>query len=282
VTLLRLVSRIGVHIPAMAWARRSYSVAVDIGNYAFPVAAVFAAVTAAALALALIRRAPLAAVGAGIVLAAQAWLAAGAHGAGPVGFTDLLLAAGLAVIAAGAAWTGREPRACMFLGLLVVAQSLGLLQAASANFAGVSGGEPLPVTFSTAGEAVLVAALVLTPWLLRPAAWPRSALIGGVVAAALVSGAMMGNGSTTRILALWTFGLAMPAPALLYVLAAGAVTATALACPRQGRPATAAGLVFLVLGGYVPPSTYQSDLLLAGALLIAFPFLIEQSKERPA
>lgn len=275
--LLRLGSRIGIHIPALGWARQGYAVVVSLGNYAFPVAAVFALGTLTVLGLTLTRRAPMAALAAWALLGWQAWLWLGADGAAPIAVHGLLLAAGLAAVAAAATLAGREPRACLLLGLLVVGESLGLLQAASTNLA--QRGDPLPVWVVTTGEVVVLAAVLLVPWLLYPAAWTRKALLAGTFASLLVGGALIGNGSTARILALWTFGLTMPAPALLYALAAGVIVATTVAHWQGGRTAQAAGLALVVLGGYMPPNSYQADLLLIGVLLLAFPAALDPRAE---
>ena len=277
--LLRLVSRIGVHIPAMGWARGSYNVAVDVGNLVFPVAAVFVVALLAVLAPTIARRSPLTAAAVLALLAYQAWLLAVGGGELGVGRFQMLLAATLllAYVTAVQVHPGRGP--LTFLALVVVGQVLSLVQAAPANLVG--GAAELPLAVAAAGEVILLAALLLAPLLLAPPSWPRAALIGGLAAALLTGGALAGNPSTARILALWTFGLSMPAPALLYVIAAGTLTATALANARAGRGWTAAGIALLALGGYAPPNSYQAGLLLAGILVLIMPALFNRHEPRP-
>lgn len=279
--LLRLTSRIGIHIPAMGWARDGYTVAVNAGNYAFPLAAVFAAGTLAALGLALLRRAPAPAVAALVLLGYQAWLLRAGVGATAVAVHELLLGGCLLAALLQAMREGWRRGPALLLALVVGAEVLGQLQAASANMA-AGGGAALPVALVSGGEVVLLAALLLAPLLLAPPAWPRGALAAGVMAALLVGGALAGDASTARILALWTFGLAMPAPVPLYALAAAALTATAVAHVRASTAAVAAGLALVALGGFVPPNSYQADLLLAGVLVLAFPTVLSQREHAGA
>jgi hypothetical protein len=272
--LLRLVSRIGVHIPAMGWARGGYSVAVSVGNLVFPVAAVFVVALLAMLALTIARRSPLTAAAVLALLAYQVWrLAMGRSEAGVGQFQVLLVAALLfTFVTAVQVHLGRGPLA--FLTLVVAGQVLSLVQAAPANLTG--GAATLPLAVAAAGEVLLLAALLLAPVLLSPPSWPRAALVMGLAAVVLTGGALAGNPSTAHILALWTFGVSMPVPALLYVVAAGTLTATALANARAGRGWTAAGIALLALGGYGPPNSYQAGLLLAGVLTLVLPAALTQ------
>lgn len=272
--LLRLVSRIGVHIPAMGWARGGYNAAVSAGNLVFPVAAVFVVALLAVLALTIARRSPLTATAALVLLAYQVWLLAVREGGTGVGQFQILLTATLilAYVTAVQAHLSRGP--LTFLALVVAGQALSLIQAAPANLA--AGAAELPLAVAAAGEVILLAALLLAPLLLAPPSWPRAALVAGPAAILLTGGALAGNPSTARILALWTFGISMPAPALLYVVAAGTLTATAVANARAGRGWTTAGIALLALGGYGPPNSYQAGLLLGGVLVLVLPALFSR------
>lgn len=282
--LLRLISRIGVHIPAMSWARDGYNATVAVGNYAFPLATVFAAALLALLALAIARDRLLPALAALTLLGYEGWLLLTPDRPSSTALHGLVLAGALLAVTAAVVRDRLTWGIMVFAGLVTGAGVLGQVQAASANLA-AEGGRALPLGLVTAGEVLLLGALLLLPLLFAPAPWRWSAIAGGIVAALFVAGALAGNGSTTRILAIWTFGLSMPAPALLYAVAAGTLTATAIALWQCGRTAQAAGLVLLALGGYVPPSSYQANLLLAGLLLLAFPWLLERgpspSRRRP-
>jgi hypothetical protein len=268
--LLRLISRIGVHIPALPWLRGMYEAAVAAGNVAFPVATVLAAALLAALALRLAGRARAAALAVITVLGFQVWLLAAPTGAAGAALHAFLLAGALPAIVLAAAPAGLRRGPLVFLGLVAGGQALAAVQAGSAQLASL-GGRALPLEVAVLGEPLLLAALLAAPALLAPPRWPRAALIGGGVAALVAAGMMLGNGSTARILAIWTFGVQMPAPWPLYALAAGTLAATAIAHWRAGRIAASAGLLLLALGGFAPPSSYQADLMLAGLVLLAFP-----------
>jgi hypothetical protein len=280
VVLLRLISRIGVHIPAMSWARDSYTAAVTVGNRTFPVATIFAAALLAVLALSIARRRLFVACAALTVLGYQVWLLLTPDRPAAVAIHELALAGGLLAVAV--AMLREQPAKGMvaFVGLVAVAEFAGQAQHASAILT-ADGGRALPLAVTSAGEVLLLVALLFLPLLLAPTTWHLSAFMGGVAAAILVAGAIAGNESTARILAIWTFGLSMPAPALLYAIAAGMLTATAIALWQAGRTAQAAGLVLVALGGYVPPSSYQANLLLAGMLLIAFPWVLGDTRGEP-
>jgi hypothetical protein len=268
--LLRLISRIGVHIPALPWLRGMYEAAVAVGNVAFPVATVFAAALLAALALRLAGQARVAALAVITVLGFQVWLLAAPTGAAGAALHAFLLAGALPAIVLAAALTGLGRGPLVFLGLVAGGQALAAAQAGSAQLASL-GGQALPLEMAVLGEPLLLVALLAAPALLAPPRWRRAALLGGGGAALVAAGMMLGNGSTARILAIWTFGLQMPAPWALYALATGTLAATAIANWRAGRMAVAAGLLLLALGGFAPPSSYQADLMLAGLVLLAFP-----------
>lgn len=272
--LLRLISRIGVHIPAMSWAQSSYNAAVATGNRMFPVATVFAAALLVVLAISVSRRRLLPACAALTLVGYEAWLLLTPDRTATTALHELALAGALLAIAVTAVRERQPNGVLVFVGLVAAAEIAGLVQHASAILM-ANGGRALPLASTTAGEVLLLAALLLLPVLLAPPAWQRSAIVGGVLVALLVGGAIVGNSSTTRILAIWTFGLSMPAPALLYAAAAGILTATVIALWQAERTAEAAGLVLVVLGGYVPPSSYQANLLLAGMILIALPWVLD-------
>jgi hypothetical protein len=268
--LLRLISRIGVHIPALPWLRGMYEAAVTVGTVAFPVATVFAAALLAALALRLAGRAWVAALAVITVLGFQVWLLAAPAGAAGAALHAFLLAGALQAIVLAAALSGRGRGPLIFLGLVAGGQALAAVQTGSAQLATL-GGQALPLEIAVLGEPLLLAALLAAPVLLAPPRWQRAAVIGGGVATLVAAGMMLGNGSTARILALWTLGLQMPVPWALYTLATGTLAATAIANWRADRMAMAAGLQLLALGGFAPPSSYQADLMLAGLVLLAFP-----------
>lgn len=261
--LLRLLSRIAVHIPDVPALRGLYSAAVYAGTVAFPVAALLAAALLAVAALTLLRTAPWAALPALALIGAQAALLATGERALGTAAIQWLLAASLF-----AALFQRTRRATVLVVAAVAGgQALGLAQAASANLA-AEGGRALPLGVAHAGEGVVLAALLATPALAARRSWRRGALLAGGAAGLVAAGLLFGNGSTAATLALWTFGLSMPLPALLYAVAAGTVTATLVTLAREGQTLRAAALGLMVLGGFVPANSYQNCLLLGGVLLL--------------
>ncbi len=280
IALLRLTSRIGVHIPSMTWAREGYRAAVSLGNWVFPLAAVFAGGLLAVMALVLAlgrRRSAVPVVAAVAAVLAVDLLTLGQAPTGRlVAAHEALVAVALlaAGFAAAACDDGRGRGVRLFLALLVTGEALGQAQLATVNLVG-DGVRTLPVAVLTAGEALTVAATLASPWLFgNPRRWDRRAVVAGAVVTLLVAGSVIGNPSTTRILALWTFGLAMPFPAALYAAAAGALAATIVALVRSGHAAEALGLLLIASGGYVPPNSYQAALLLSGVVVLAFPALL--------
>lgn len=266
--LLRLISRVGVHIPAAGWARGAYTAAVALGNLVFPAATVLATGTLVVMGLALLRPWPAAGVVALALPAGQLWLLAHGTGAEGVALLEALLT--IALLSVPLLMAGAPRGVRLVLGLTAIGETLALVQAAAANLS-VYGAPRLSLALTTGGEVVMLLALLLLPVLIPPPAWDRAALAAGFGGALLVALALAANGSTTRILALWTFGIAMVAPSPLYGVAAGVLAATIIAHARNGRSAVAAGLALIALGGYLPGNSYQATLLLAGVLLLAFP-----------
>lgn len=262
-TLLRLLSRVAIHIPDVPALRGVYSAAVQAGTVTFPVAALLAAALVTVAAMAMLPRAPILAIPALALLGAQAaLLVAGESALGTAAHQWLLAVALLAVL-----FYSTSRRMALFVAGVGVAQAAGLAQAASANLA-AEGGWALPLSVAGAGESLLLVTLLAAPVLVGPRRWSRRDVIAGGVVALIGAGMLFGNASTARTLALWTFGLGMPLPALLYAITAGAMAATLIALLRTGAIERAGALTLIVLGGFVPPNSYQAGLLLAGVMLL--------------
>lgn len=76
--------------------------------------------------------------------------------------------------------------------------------------------------------------------------------------------------STMAILALWTTGLSLFLPFPIYLLSLGLYLLTLVACWRSGDAFwTAAGLLLLLLAGYMAEATYQHLLLLLGVAFLS-------------
>jgi hypothetical protein len=131
----------------------------------------------------------------------------------------------------------------------------------------------LAIPMLRAGEVLTLAAAVATFW-----AWglPQRHRIGwlalaGVVAVMLVLWlAALSPASAVAILALWTTGLSLILPFPIYLLALGLYLLAAVACWRSPDGFwTAAGLLLVLLAGYMAESTYHHLLLLLGILLLS-------------
>ena len=261
--LLRLMSRIGVHIPALPWLRGIYGWSVQAGTFAFPIAAILAAALLAVLCVDQARHLPLVA-GLGLALLSVNLLQLVRPD--PAGITTaygLLVVAALVVAAGAAIVRFSQRRVGMWLLVVALGESLGVLRAAVAA-AGVAAPGPM----ATLGEWLVVAALVATPLLAGARTLRREPLLAGLPVGMFVAAAFAFGASTGHILALWTFGFSMVAPTGLYVLAAAAVVAAVLALATSGRAMPAAAIALIAAAGYAPANSYQITLLLCGVLLI--------------
>ena len=132
---------------------------------------------------------------------------------------------------------------------------------------------PLTIEVLRLGEALAVVAAAAAFW-----AWglPRWRWVGkaglAAVAAVLLALTLAGlsPASTMAILALWTTGLSLFLPFPIYLLALALYLLTLVACWRSGDAFwTAAGLLLVLLAGYMAESTYHHLLLLVGVALLS-------------
>ena len=132
---------------------------------------------------------------------------------------------------------------------------------------------PLSLDALRLGEAIamVAAAVVFFAWGL-----PRWGRIGGagvafvavVLLALIVAG--LSPASTMAILALWTTGVSLFLPFPVYVLALGLFLLTVVACFRDRNAyRIAAGLMLVLLAGYMAESTYQHLLFLLGIVFLS-------------
>jgi hypothetical protein len=96
----------------------------------------------------------------------------------------------------------------------------------------------------------------------------RAAMAFALFVGLITTAALIGNESTSKVLALWSVGLAGYFPALVYGVAAAGATYTAVASWRAGRPLLAVGLVLILLAGVGLHSTYQTGLAVVGLAFI--------------
>lgn len=275
--LLRLVTRIGVHLPKEGGVSSAFEAASLLGSLAFNFASVLAIALAVVLLGAMVLRMEsgvgrltLAALslamlwGLGLSLATDGAAADALFG---VAVTLLVGLVGLVLVR-------REempPAGRLAVALMVIAYfcyqyyALTLL---SYRLLDYTAAPPLGIASLRLGEGLVVAAGGAVFWAWGVERWRRVGLLGLVVVAVLVVGVALGGvapASTMSILALWTTGLSLFLPFPLYLVALGLYLVTLVACWRSGDAFwTAAGLLLLLLAGYMPETTYQHLLLLLG------------------
>ncbi len=264
---LRIFTRTAIHIPALEQLHGLYEVVSTLARYAFFVSVLLLGANIAVqgwerLDSAAVRTR----IGAG--LAGAFLLVAAAARAGLV--DGVALSASLSTIVVGAAAgaaaarRGLERAALALLGLAhLLAATHGIIQdGARYGWRMDSGGGLL-----LAGETAALLAVIVAG-----AAWGRSPtrrqLVAAGVAALLVLGALVANGSTVKILLLWNFGLAGYYPSIAYAAAAAALMLALTGVRRDRDPLVLGGLALLLVGGLGLHSTYQSGLVLLGFLLL--------------
>ncbi len=280
--LLRLVTRVGVHLPKDGSVTALFEAASFLGSLAFNFASLLAIALAALVLGSVTQR-------------MDNWASRVV-----VGFLSLAMLSGLALTL-----TTGSPLADALFGLAAVTL-VGFIGLVLAREAGLSTGArtslalmvfayfcyqyyalshlfyrimdygslpPLSVEILRLGELLVVGAAVAAFW-----AWglPRWSSVGrrGIAAVAAVLAALtlaaLSPVSTTAILALWTTGLSLFLPFPIYLLALALYLLTLVACWRSGAPfATAAGLLLVLLAGYMAEATYQHLLLILGVALLS-------------
>lgn len=274
--LLRVLSRVGVHIPKEGPFLYAYGFLTEVGSFAFNLASVLAVMAAALAAWLLLQRR-------GNALAAWALLglawgnvalallgkAVAAEAAFATGVTFALVAVALPYCLRRGEAVERRLTVALVAAAYLFSQYYALAHALY-GLLGLRTTPPETTLALAIGEALLVAAGFAIFW-----AWGRggasSRFVSIMVAALVVGllGAYLANGSTTAILALWTEGITLRLPFPLYLASFGLYAATVASClRREGMAATGYALLLLFVAGYVLGTTYQGLLaVLALAIL---------------
>ena len=293
---LRLATRVGVHVPKGEAARAGIHLASLLGTLALNLASVLAiGLVVLVLALLALRmenslaRLVLATLSAGML-----W------GLGSTLTTDSLtgdalfgLAMTLLVVCIGfglARHTVLSLDARVAVGLMVASYacyqyySLAHLLYRALDYSTVP---PLALATLRLGEGLVVLAAAAAFWAWGARTWRRAGVAGTsftAVAMLFVAAGSLAPAATTSILALWTTGLSLFLPLPFYLLALGLYLLTAVACLRNGADFwTGAGLLLILLAGYMPEATYDHLLLLLGVAFVAgAPRLATHEHVRPA
>lgn len=268
--LMRAFYRVGVFLPRQGGYRSVHAALTEVGSFAFNLASVLVLAALGLLVVAAVRgsRVAVAAPIGLFVLASLGLVASGSSALRP-GVRLLFV---ISLIALAAPVLGR--RGSMGVRVLVgtvvaaVAASSASGFAADAQALAPGGVSSSGTPAQLAGEALVVAAplVALVVWAAeRPRrGWPLAAGSLAALALVIVWGV---NESATAILALWTTGLRLFLPLWVYALALGAMVAAAAGWLRTA-PWRSAGLVLLLVGGFLLESTYQQAMVLLAVALL--------------
>jgi hypothetical protein len=263
-TVLRIGTRTAVHIPDIEALETPYLGISTLGRTAYFVAVVVLVALLGAVTVSLVaqRAAGAAAAVTGVLLVALAARIGVAGGEVVAAVTIVAIGALSIRLISHTAGIQRLALAAMSaapivaLSTLVVADSLGT-------------GSRLELSGLTVGEALAVAAGLLSPLLVAGSKTTRSSWIALCVAGFGLLVMLVGAGSTTRILMLWNFGLSGYLPDPFYALAAATMAFTIARSLAMGHRNLAVALALLLMGGIGLHSTYQTGLVVAGFALLA-------------
>ena len=279
--LLRGVIRIGVHVPKGEGVAGAFQAASFLGSLAFNFASLLVIVLVVVILGAMVRRmdeglsrfvlvglSGAMLIGLGLSLTTDAPAADALFGVAVallVGFITIVTvserrvgpAATLALILVAAAYLSYQYYVLSYLFYRIL------------DYGAVP---PMSTTVLRLGEALAVVAAAAAFW-----AWglPRWRWVGkaGLAAVATVLLALtlagLSPASTMAILALWTTGLSLVLPFPIYLIALSLYLLTLVACWRSGDAFwIAAGLLLVLLAGYMAESTYHHMLVLLGVALL--------------
>lgn len=275
--LLRIVVRVGVHVPKHDVFTGLFETASTLGSLAFNFASVLALILLALVLTFVIANersrafSPLIAVlSAALFLGLFLTLVTNTPEADALfGVAAALLA--VTILIAAVRTGDLTPAVAIALGLMVAAYlsyeyyTLSYVFYRILDYAAIP---PLSLDALRLGEALamVAAGAVFFAWGL-----PRWGKIGGagaaVVAVVLLALTVAGLSpvSTMAILALWTTGISLFLPFPIYLLALALFLLTIVACFRDRHAYwIAAGLLLVLLAGYMAESTYQHLLFLLG------------------
>lgn len=292
--LLRMLSRVGVHIPKEGLMLEVYGQLTRVGSFAFNVATVLAVVTLALAAYLLLRQGRptplrLATLGGLLLLLWWSMLLPLADRTPPTevafGLTSamvLLLLSASFCLRAGAPLAQR-----LAIGLVTTAFLCSTYYATSYalyRLAGWHGSPPSALSALNAGEALALLTGIAALWAWGSprwlADWRRDPLQIAVpsVLAILLLGSYLAPGSTSAILALWTTGLTLYLPFPLYLVSFWLFALTITGRLRRGDRASAGwALLLLLVAGYSLELTYQHLLAVLAVFVLAHPQLGPQA-----
>ncbi len=294
ITLLRLTTRIGVHVPRSELAGDALQAASFVGSFAFNSASILAIGltvlllflmttqirdSAARVSLAVISGALMISLVMSLVTGRAVW-----DGVFGLAATLLVLMLGISLMARRNVSAGPRAAVALIVGAYLCYQyySLSHLAYRLVDYAALP---PLGIDVLRWGEVLVVIASALVFW-----AWglPRWRLAGraGIAAVVLlvvvVGLSTITPSSTTSILALWTTGMSFFLPSPVYLLALALYLVTVVACFRDKDAFwLGTGLLLLLVAGYMPEATYHHLLVILGVGFLAGAFhIVEEAPNR--
>jgi len=282
---LRVVSRVGVHIPKEEPVLTVYRWLTAYGAFAFDVAVLLAASAAVLLVYRLVSERRTSFVGSALLpallatlLIGAAFLAVADDGEVPrLAFGVMSCAALLATLALGWPSAAATPRVRLVMTLMVSALLLGqyhVLGQTALQAAGATASLPLGTAALGLAEVLVLLAGVAVfrawfPWRERITSY-RIELGAASVASLVLVGAFLREPSTTSILSLWTSGMTMYLPFPLYAASFWLYVATAAYAVRRPRLRPIGFALLLVFAaGLLLETTYQHVLAIVALTLIA-------------
>ena len=276
--LVRVVYRVGIHIPRSGAFLAFYDKTTDVGLYAFNLAALLAIIVLVVRPLLTtttgVRGQLLPAASLALAIVAILTLVRPDDDLLRLMFL-VLVDAVLSLVASVLVQRASRLRERFAIGLILAAvvsfqyYALGL---STISALGLRAGLPHAGDALRLTEALALAAGLATYWAWgpRPVAGERAWLAVGGFCGALFLAVEIANPATTSILALWAIGFTLALPTWAYTIALAGFAGTIGLRLRQ--PATrlfALGLVLLLVAGIEPGTTYQYILLVIALGLLA-------------
>ena len=297
VTLLRLTTRIGVHVPRSELAGEGLQAASFVGSFAFNSASILAIGLTGLLLLLMtthvrdsVARLSLAVISGALMISLAMSLVTGRavwDGAFGLAATLLVLMLGVRLMARKDVSTGPRVAVALIVGAYLCYQyySLSHIAYRLLDYAALP---PLGIDVLRWGEVLVVLAGAAVFWAWGMPRWRlagRTGIAAVVVLVVVVGLSTITPSSTTSILALWTTGMSFFLPSPVYLLALALYLVTIVACFRDKDSFwLGAGLLLLLVAGYMPESTYHHLLVILGVGFLAgvFHILEEASIHVPA
>ncbi len=290
VLLLRLVTRIGVHVPRSELAGDGLQAASFVGSLAFNSASILAIGltvlllvlmttqvrdSVARFGLALIAGTLMFSLVMSLVTGRAVW-----DGAFGLAATLLVLMFGVGIMAKKDVSAGPRAAVALVVGAYLCYQyySLSYIAYRLLDYAALP---PMGIDALRWGEVLVVLAGAAVFWAWGLPRWRRAGRFGiaAVVGLVIVVGlSSLTPSSTTSILALWTTGMSFFLPMSVYLFALALYLVTVVACFRDKDAFwIGAGLLLLLVAGYMPEATYHHLLVILGVGFLAGAFhIVEQ------